>query len=55
MNKNINEAIELYKKAAIMGCDAARNLLEKKKVPIIYDDAMNTAMVSLEEDANLIS
>jgi hypothetical protein len=39
----------------MMGCEAARNLLEKKKIPIIYDDAVNTAMVSLEEDVGLIN
>lgn len=38
-----------------MGCEAARNILDKKKIPIIYDDAINTIMVSMEEDANLLS
>lgn len=55
MSKNLNEAIELYKKAALMGCEAARNLLDKKKIPIIYDDSLNTAMISLDEEASLIS
>jgi hypothetical protein len=48
-------AVEMYKKSAAMGCPQARDLLTLKKIPMIYDDGINTAHINANFDGTIFS
>lgn len=50
----MNTAIEMYKKAAIQGCQPARDVLIQKKVPIIYHDGFNSTSQNIDGNILLI-
>lgn len=55
VSKDMNTAIEMYKKAAIQGCQPARDVLIQKKVPIIYHDGFNSTSQNIDETDILLT